>query len=101
MFYMSSEPCTEMQSLSKQKRYRGNVNFKYGGLHLNRIYSYLYMYIPSLFILLSNTFIIYSKISYPLAVVPKWQKALNDSLIIIPHIHTYRKKEKKKINHSP
>lgn len=68
MFYMSSEPCTAMQSLSK---HRGNGEFKYGGLHLNRIYRYLYMYIPLSFILLSNTFIIYSNILYQLAVLPK------------------------------
>lgn len=56
------------------------------------------MYIPSLFILLTNTIIIYSKISYTPAVVPKMakkkKKALNDSLIIIPHIHAYGRKTK-------
>lgn len=53
------------------------------------------MYIPSSFILLSNTFI--QNISYLPAVVPRWQKAVNDSLIIIiPHIHTYRKQMKNK-----
>lgn len=30
-------------------------------------------------------------------VAPKWQKAVNDCLIIIPHIHTYRKKKKKSL----
>lgn len=55
------------------------------------------MYIPSSFILLSNTFIIYSNISYLLAVLPKSMLKVNDSLIIIPHIHTYRKKKKKSL----
>lgn len=59
------------------------------------------MYIPSLFILLSNTFIIYSKISYTPAVVPKMakkkKKSLND-FIIIPHIHAYGRGGG---NHSP
>lgn len=52
------------------------------------------MNIPSLFILLSNTFIIYSNISYLPAVLPKSMLKVNDSLIIIPHIHTYRKNKK-------
>lgn len=57
------------------------------------------MYIPSWFILLSNTFIIYSNISYLSAVVPKWQKAVNGSLInYSPHTHL-QKKRKKKITH--
>lgn len=52
------------------------------------------MYNPSSFILLSNTFIIYSNISYLPAVLQKSMLKVNDSLIIIPHIHTYRKKTK-------
>lgn len=51
MFYMSDEPCTETQPQQAQ-RDRGSGHFKYGGLHLNRIYIdiYICIYAYSLFI---------------------------------------------------
>lgn len=59
----------------------------------------MYMYIPSLFILLSNAFIISSDSSHLPAELPKWQKAKMKAYNY-SHIRAYCKKErKKKITH--
>lgn len=48
------------------------------------------MYIPSSFILLSNTFIIYSDVSYLPAVLPKSMLKVNN---YSPHTHLQKKKK--------
>lgn len=58
MFYMRREPCTETQSLNKQRGTEGMLGLNMKDYIEKRIYRYLYMHIPSLFILPSKTFVI-------------------------------------------